>query len=176
MGSYFGGRTEVFNFTGLARYIMSIDINSSYPSSMLNYLPTKYKYTIHNPTNTQINNLLKNDNLYGLFKVYIKEDHNRLIPLFNDNKVINPWIKDLNVLVHEPEFKLLVEKNQTVKVTEIHVYEATNLLFCDYINKWSFEKSYNKQEFIKNEVLVSISKLLMNSTYGKFGEKMRVSK
>lgn len=176
MGAYFGGRTEVFNFTGLARYIKSIDINSSYPSSMLNYLPTKYKYTIYNPTSKQLKAVLTDNNLYGLFKVYIKDDSNRIIPLFNDNKVINPCIKDLNVLVHEPEFKLLYEKNKDIKISELHVYKATNLLFSDYINKWSFEKSYNKQEFIKNEVLVSISKLLMNSTYGKFGEKMRVSK
>ena len=176
MGSYYGGRTEVFNYTGLIKYIMSIDINSSYPGSMLNSLPTEYLHSIIKPSKHQLNNILKDKNQYGLFKVFVKSDKNRIIPLIHDKKIVNPHVKNLSVILHMPEFKLLYEKNKNIEVEEVHIYKATDKLFKSFINKWSFEKSYNKQKFIANEVMVSISKLLMNSTYGKFGEKMRVSK
>lgn len=173
--AYIGGHTEVFNKIGLTELIRSLDINSSYPSSMLQKLPKKFLYSRLNISIEEFQKLQKSKDKYTLSKVYIEYDDNFIVPVKNNNQIEYPVINTMTTWLHEPELNCLLKYNKNIKILETLVYDASSDIFTSYVTEWMFTKSFNKRKDIDNKLVVALSKLFANSCYGKLGEKTRVS-
>lgn len=161
--SYFGGMTLAFKT--FSKTLYHYDVNSSYPSSMLeSKMPVKfiterdfiqneeiipwymYKVNFSFPPNVIISNLPQRveDEV-----VYLKEGENRY-----------SWgIEIISAKGLGCEFN----------ITKVYEYEGKDI-FSDFIKYLYSERLKAKKE--KNTALVALYKLLMNSLYGKFGQKL----
>jgi hypothetical protein len=178
--AYYGGRTQVFRKIGQFKKYLSIDINSSYPSSMLKKIPYEYKssvdcqnYSIED-TYKAIDKYFESDNLYVIARIYIPYDNHRIIASKRNDMVCFDTLVNVTTVVHEPELRLLLERNKDIKILEVHIYHATDLIFKDFVDEFMFSKSYHKS-VTGDKISVTWSKLNANSLYGKFAEKELIS-
>lgn len=168
--SYYGGRNEAF-FIGSCQ-ASCYDINSMYPYAMVNsYFPNpKNLKNIHNITPEK---LQKNYLPYfeGCAKVKIKHYYNNygFLPLRKNGKLLFPvgnfsgWYN-----FNEIRFALQHKVIEIKKVFEVVYSEAMQSPFKEYA-----ETLYKKRQHEKNDLYREIYKLLMNSLYGKFAQKIK---
>lgn len=154
---YYGARTEVFNMKCNDGYYY--DVNSLYPYVMLvNDFPIgKIRK-------------LKNDMQYffAYITVEIPECYIPPLPYRHNFKIYFPvgkwegWYNSVDI-------KLCQSLGFKVKIHKGFGWENSDNIFYDYIQKYYGIK---KESQIRNQkALYEISKLMMNSLYGKFGEK-----
>lgn len=156
---YFGARNEIFEqkYTGHG-YIY--DINSMYPYIMLySYIPIGKPYLIK-----------KFSNKYpGIYYVDIEVPEEELLPyacVRYDNYLIFPsgrirtWLWDF-------EFKYC----QVKKIHYGYIFFRKEKVFERFISEY-----YEKRKIEKEEGLRAFYKLIMNSLYGKFGQRKDIKK
>lgn len=163
--AFFGGICEVYNrYSKKDLYIY--DINSSYPSSMLKPLPV-------GQPKLSSDTCLENYNCGFVFaKIETPKDEkgNYIelkyppLPYKTKTKVINPiglWSG-----MYSSELLKWVKNNYNYNINVLYGYkfDVSNKIFKDYINKY-----YNLKNNANNDVERDISKLMLNSLYGKFG-------
>ena len=164
--SYFGGRCECFKIGKLKRgKYYKLDINSMYPYVMKeNSYPLK-----HIKTGININPkvLLKAANKY----CYVAEcEIETNIPVYayrKDKKLIFP-IGRFTTYLTTPSLLYGIEHGHIKKVLKVACYTKANI-FHDFV-----EYFYNKRlEFRadKNPAFAYVCKLILNSLYGKFGQR-----
>lgn len=163
---YFGGRTEVFNFNEIFNGIY-LDVHSLYPSVMAKYNFANGKvYRIK----TKRNEINWESNVLA-YECQIKENQN--YPLYPNrlrNRVMF-YNGKKNVIITKPEYnhlkklgylgnKVIIQKVnwKYVQIDNPITFNLMNLLY-DY--RYSFDS---------NHPYYYITKILMNSGYGKFGE------
>lgn len=159
---YYGGRVEVFIRYGKNLYYY--DFNSLYP-----YVMSKFEYPISKPLKEKPEYALDYDTGYVLAKVKVKDCDIPPLPLKINDKLIFP-IGEFTSWFILPEFKYAIENEllEDYKIFELYVFESDRI-FDEFI-----KDLYNKRLEAKqkgNKALDLIYKLLMNSSYGKFGEK-----
>lgn len=163
---YFGGRTECF-FMGKvkAKKVYVLDINSMYPYVMKeNVFPHRLRYWSDH---------VKPDNLYRLLSrhccvVTVQLDTDE--PVYakkQKSKTIFPIGRFVTVL-NTGGFKYAYEHGHIVKVLKACLYEASPIFAKWVIEIYALRKTYMKQG---NKVMVFMIKRLLNSLYGKFGQK-----
>lgn len=163
--SYCGGRVECF-YIGERKnatfYI--IDVNSLYPYVMRNELyPNRYYKTIHNPTIKTLKTLLKNYSVIA--KVLIKT--NLSAYAVKRGRTIFP-LGQFWVSLTTPELKFAIDNNHILKIERTVIYQQ-EALFKTYVDKfYSLRQDFKSAGVEAYEV---ICKLLLNSLYGKFGQK-----
>ncbi len=163
--SYRGGRVECF-FIGEKNdenyYIL--DVNSLYPFVMRNELyPYRYFKTIHNITNKTLDSFLKDYSVIA--KVFIDTS----VPVYavKRERTIFP-IGKFWVSLTTPELKYALEHNHIAKIDRVILYHQAPL-FQTYVDKfYSLRQDFKSAGVKEYEV---ICKLLLNSLYGKFGQK-----
>jgi len=162
--AYKGGRSEAFYIGVLTPPAIGYDINSAYPHVMKKYnYPTRYHHKEKNISIERLNELMKEylviaDISFSIDKpcVGIKR-HKLIFPVGNIREVVTT-----------PEIKLITQYG---KIKNIHLalcYEHSPI-FSDYIDYF-----YNKRMAAKkegNNVMSSFYKYLLNSLYGKFGQR-----
>ena len=161
--SYFGGRTEVYQrgeFENLNYY----DINSLYPSVMLKNIPLPQSGRYNEKG--YINGIIK---YMGVTRVNITcpEDIDKpLLPKRLDGKLIFPTGTFEGVYTHAELNKALKLGYEINDIKEQMVYTKSKKLFKDYV-----ESLYKKRKEQKknNDPMEKVTKLLLNSLYGKFG-------
>lgn len=187
--SYFGGRTEIFKYgyLGESVYYM-VDVNSMYPYSMTQYpIPTRLVYYNENIELEDIPSRLKN--LYWIIDADIEtyenfipirtsKDENNIRYLHNpynleypqniNNNIIFP-IGRFRAIIHNQEIRELLRKGKIHRIHRISVYETT-LPFNSYVEFFFNLKARYKIE--NNLSWRYISKLFLNSLYGKFGQML----
>jgi hypothetical protein len=164
---YYGGRVEAF-FIGKKRdNIKYVDFNSLYPYVMKNFLYPNPFSSVYRGKSIDIEN--------GIVCCKVKVKTNTylpVLPLRYDKKLLFPvgeftgyWIiQELNTALNEGQ----------VEIKEIYwSYEYSEVidLFSDYVNYF-----YDKRIKSKNKADSYMYKVLMNSLYGKFAEKRRLTK
>jgi hypothetical protein len=175
---YKGGRTEVFKSKFMTNdqceRLYYFDINSSYPSSMVELMPFKYLSSmLWNKKVTKDNiDFITPYNLYKTTYKYVGNDPHyipnlllrcsktkEVISVKNDNKGSWHWGSELIEAVKNGN-ELLITKEER--------YEGKAIFkeFVDYFYAARLEAKNNK-----NAALVIFFKLLLNSLYGKFGQK-----
>lgn len=159
--AYYGGRTECFRL-GKFNNIYQLDINSAYP-----YVMTKFKY----PTKLRFYNrqsCLRNIKYYldNGFAVIAKVKVNTDKPYYpcRDKRLLFPTGQFTTYLTTN-ELKLAIEHNHIVDSYEYAVYEQ-DYIFVDYV-----KELYKLRQQANDNGTKMIYKLLLNSLYGKFGQK-----
>lgn len=157
------------------------DVNSLYPSRMMyEYLPTgqpepfqgKYKYDRHYPLYIQ--------RLECIFD--LKPDKIPSIQIKHHLSFMqNEYLKSSNgeivsLMLTNPDLELFFEQYdvQVISWCGGFKFHQAKGLFDDYINYWTDSKIQAKKD--GNQALYNISKLELNSLYGKFGSGLKGKK
>jgi len=176
--SYYGGMCVVYrkksenlnNFYGEKDNLYCYDINSCYPASMLKKMPYKFIDEIINCD--EINEYID----YYLYEIDYEYPDNQIIvnlPTRIDGEIV--YLKYGNKKWHwgnEINSSLSLGA-KILKIHKIRRYEGL------YIFKEYIEDIYNMRLEAKrnnNTCLVDFFKLLMNSLYGKLGQKLNLQK
>lgn len=168
--SYRGGRTECFYLGDLEneKYYI-VDVNSLYPFVMRdNPYPVKYKKITQKIVPYTLQKLLKDTAVVA--KVLIETDE----PAYavRRERTIFP-IGRFWVTLATPELKYALEHNHIVKIEQVVVYEQENI-FSSYVDRF-----YNLRQRFRdtdNSEYEELCKVMLNSLYGKFGQKAEVWK
>jgi hypothetical protein len=163
--SYKGGRCECHYIgdLGEGKYY-TLDVNSLYPYCMsVNKYPTKYIHLIHKPN---IKELIEAIDKYSIVaKLRIKT--NEPAYALKTERTIFP-IGEFDVTLCTPEIKYAIDNNHIIDIHDMVLYEQDDI-FSSYV-KYFYElrvkyKSANKDTY------QTLCKYLLNSLYGKFGQK-----
>ncbi|MEM2498373.1 MAG: DNA polymerase, partial [Candidatus Nezhaarchaeales archaeon] len=163
--AYRGGRNECFKlgeFKGENFY--KLDVNSMYPYVMLsNRFPVKLVKVEENPTLEGLKRAVKRFAVIADVEIEVSKP---VIGL-KLKKLIFP-LGRFRATLCSPELELVEKYGKIVRVFSYALYECKEI-FSDYVRYL-----YNEREEFKkqgNKVFELICKLLLNSLYGKFGQK-----
>lgn len=161
---YYGGRTEVF-IRGRIKKYNYLDVNSLYPSMMLNSFPNPNKWRFN-----KINNIYYINNFDGMARVdiFCPDMEYPLLPFRYEDKVIFPTGSFTGTYTNI-ELRKAVELGYTIKKVYENIYFKENCMpFINYV-----QDLYKKRKELKtnDNPMEVVVKLLLNSLYGKFGEK-----
>lgn len=164
--AYFGGRCECW-FIGkrTGKPIYYVDINSMYPYIMKkNRLPHKligFKYEI------SVEEALANAKKHCIVADCELETTQPIYPVRIKNKVVYP-VGKFETSLCTGSFVRAVKLGHVKRITLIARYVG-NYIFTDWVNEmYANRLKYNRA---KNKVYEELSKKLLNSLYGKFGQK-----
>lgn len=162
--AYYGGRCEAFK-RGMIENYNYYDFNSLYPSVMLNEFP--------NPNTLRVNHLnefgyIENFDGISLVEVHCPKNIFPLLPYRYDNKLLFPngtftgWFTNVELRkAHEIGYVIK-------KIYKTFYFKENCIPFYSYVKELYDERLRYKKE---NNPMESVIKLVMNSLYGKFGEK-----
>ena len=165
--SYYGGRTEMFRHGTLPKQnYYYYDFNSLYPSVMLdNLFSTKLRRHFRKGSIEQLKRMLKN---YGcIARVKVKVDK-PFYPKKLDTFTAFP-IGTFITTLSTPELKHALDNNCILQVYELSVYQQKEI-FTDFVKFFHLQKQQHRKE--KNEVWSQFDKFILNTLYGKFGQKV----
>jgi len=167
--SYLGGRCEAF-FIGKTNSFV-YDVNSMYPYCMLKDFPNpKFlrKIPYCDPKSFE-NHLLKNFEGCAKIKVFHKPNYFGFLPFKKDGKLLFPvgtfegyWN------FNEIRFALLHKMIILLKITNIVFSESMQSPFTGFVTG-----IYNKRKNSNNDIEKLTLKLILNSTYGKFAQRIK---
>jgi len=165
--SYVGGRTDCFRIGKYTGEFYYIDVNSMYPSVMRkNKYPIKLVGHYRNIDDREVNEWLKDDCMVVQCTVETDEP---IYPVVRDGRLIFP-VGRFDITLATPEFKYAWEHNHVVSIDTVTLYESAEL-FTDFI-----DTLYNLRLEAKHKgdaLNTHLYKILMNSLYGKFGQRGR---
>jgi DNA polymerase type B, organellar and viral len=164
--AYHGGRVEAtrIGFFNSDTYY-KIDINSMYPYvCSVNKYPVSLYHVYSNPSLKQLTDKLTN---YAVIADVLLNTTEPAYPLLYDNKLIYP-IGNFRTVLSTPELIHAMQHGYIQKVFKMSVYQRQNI-FEEYMKFfYNLRIKYRKTG---NETFDKIGKMLMNSLYGKFGQK-----
>lgn len=165
MKSYYGGRTECF-VRGEVFGANYYDINSMYPACMLEALPDPNScHTCHH------NNTDKIINFEGVSEVELiaPEQIIPLLPVRHDTKLLFPYGElPIGWYTHIELREALRLGYKIENVLTTHYYTKTGYYLKEYAEDMYKIRSKMKSD---GDPLEIVYKLLLNSLYGKFGQK-----
>lgn len=161
---YYGGRCEVLNMCSGKAFLY--DVKSMYPSVMVNNI-----FPMSTPERVNMKDAWDCKGKCGFMECKVETPKDMYIPLLpyrhpESNKLLFPLGKWTGVY----EFSLIekaLENGYKIKPYKTLVFDG-DYLFSDYV-----KTLYPYKENNKGNSLESISKLLLNGLYGKFGEKSK---
>ena len=163
--SYTGGRSEAFYIGKIKETVHCVDINSMYPYMMRAHLyPTEYDTVLINPDPDHIQELL---NYRLVIADCLMDTQENAYPVHHDNRLVFPFGQFRTVLT-TAELKHALDNNRVqgifAAVTYYHGYIFEK--WVDYF--WEKRQTAQKNGDTTGATLY---KLLMNSLYGKFGQR-----
>jgi hypothetical protein len=165
--SYHGGLVLVLGPYGFN--VNSYDICSSYPSQMTKPMPYKVK-EIKVIGQVYTSKMIKSISETSLYTVSdVKFHPNTYIPnitVSHLGRLITPLHNKETISIWGCELKLSLEMSATMFVHSEIKYE-THVLFREYVNYF-----YGLKATAKEKTRIAFYKLLLNSLYGKFGQRL----
>ena len=172
--SYRGGITDVFKIGQSQEQLFKLDINSMYSYTMKNReLPTKLVGWFHESKHSnselkKIYQISKNNN-YGII---IKAT----IELSKENAYILNKFKGKSLFVYgqfkislcTPEIEFVEQYGKIIKIHEISVYK-TERIFEQFVDFFYGKRIIAKEK--NNKIDDKFCKLMLNSQYGKWGQR-----
>lgn len=166
--SYYGGRVEVFIRRHSKESLYYYDINSLYPSVMINNKfpnPDKLRYS------KDLEKALRNNE--GCAKIKVKApDINYPVLPYRTNRLIFP-AGEFTGVWNFPEIRLAISKGY--KIIETFWVLSSSPMdspFDDYIDY--FMKKKIEYQRLGKKALVFLAKRMMNSLYGKFAQRIDI--
>lgn len=164
--AYYGGRTEAFKLGNLSgKNWVKIDVNSLYPyvMSVCKY-PVKYRGKI---VDTDRYSLLSLMDMYCVLAKVKCNINSPYLPKYDRKGVYFPT-GNIEGWFTGAELKHLLYNSIGLEVIEAHSYEQEDI-FSHVIA--SLMRTKVKAELENNEIDRTMSKLIMNSIYGKFAQR-----
>jgi len=164
--AYYGGRVECFEIGNIkGGPFVSLDINSMYPFVMnLFKYPIRYVDTLVYPDNDRVKEILTRR--LCVAEVQLDTDVSAYAKRHN-NKIIFPTGRFSTYLCSEG-LKFALSRGHVKNIKWLLIYEGGQI-FKDYVKYfYSLRLKYKKD---KNQIMTQITKDLLNSLYGKFGQK-----
>ena len=159
---YYGGRTEVFK-RGKISNMKMYDINSLYPSVMLNDFPNpnyaRHQYQPHK-------NILQFEGMSDVL-LTTHDNYYPYLPVRKE-KLLFPNGTIRGVYTHTALRKAIEQGYNVKKIYESLYYKKTFYPFKDYVTDLYDLRLKYKKEKSPMEIVV---KLLLNSLYGKFAQR-----
>jgi len=168
--SYRGGRTECFYLGELVDGPYNIlDVNSLYPSIMVdNPYPVKYEKILKESTPSELSALLENYSCISTVFVNTPEP----VYAVKQARTIFP-VGRFWVTLCTPELKYALENNHVLSVGRTVVYKQARI-FKRFINRvYALRQDFKTAG---NESYDVLCKYILNSLYGKFGQKADIWK
>ncbi len=165
--SYYGGRVECFNRNPQRRLITYLDINSMYP-----FVMRENEYPFQKLRKGQFLSLAEMAELLERRSVTATCYLNARASIYPKriNDVLCFPIGRFWTVLSTPEIKLALERNELEAVGDWVSY-AHAPLFADYVNDlYALRLNY---DLAGNAAFSTMVKLLLNSLYGKFGQRGR---
>mgnify|MGYP005814424067 CR=1 FL=1 len=163
---YMGARTEAFRIGDLSGTTWAkLDINSMYPFVMLSE-----DYPVKLVARTEDLPLGRLSDLLARYYVIARVDLDTDIPAYamrHEGKLIYP-IGRFETVLHHRELNYALERGHILAIKELAIYER-GPIFGDYINY--FYERKKAADISGDKVERQQAKLLMNSLYGKFGQR-----
>ena len=163
--AYKGGRCECFYIGELENgpyYIL--DVNSLYPFVMRNNAyPAKYEAIMHNVRLQECRSILETRAIVAKVRVNTDEP----IYAIRDKRTIFP-IGKFDATLCTPELKYAFEHNHIEKVYDVVVYEQGSI-FTSYVD--TLYRLRQRFKAANNHTYEQLCKYMLNSLYGKFGQK-----
>lgn len=164
--SYYGGRVECYVSHTLLHNIKAYDFNSLFPAVMRNPVPIKYVQTVKNPSIDFVKECMhRGFFVFADVTVNVPDMFIPPLPYRYKGKLIFPT-GYFRTCVAQPELEIALEMGVVKKVHEIEIYYAKEI-FKEFV-----EKYYTLRKIDKANTL--FYKLILNSLYGKFGQKFHV--
>lgn len=161
---FYGGRVEIYKMQG--KNLNYYDVNSLYPYIMQK---EKFPYGRHFMVKKE-KNMWKyfNKNLLGIIECDVNYPKNKicLLPYRKDKKLFFPYGK-FKGFYTTPEIKKGLLLGAKFKFKKAIFYSEKKELFFDFVKNFYEMKKNNK------DVKKFIAKLILNSSYGKFGQKRK---
>jgi len=164
--SYRGGRTEAFFIGRVKEGLYKLDVNSLYPSVMIsNDYPVKLVKYVKDGT---VSGLIRALNKYAVIaRVRIQIDKPAIG--VKKGKLIFP-VGVFNCVLTSPELEYVLKHGKILNVYEYAIYEKAPI-FTNYVSKlYGLREKYLSEG---NRVWAFLAKMLLNSLYGKFGQRVR---
>lgn len=167
--AYYGGRTEAFQTGTLLNYpempYTLYDVNSLYPSVMLNEFPNPNSMRHSRKNNDDLIMLYHGISDVELFCPYMKYP---LLPVRTKDKLLFPIGNFRGYYTHIELRKAKELGYKIKKVHETYYFKETCFPFKEFVNDLYKKRMEYKEQKSEMEI---ICKLLLNSLYGKFGQK-----
>ena len=165
--SYVGGRTECFKLGKYTGEFYYIDVNSMYPSVMLDNLYPNKLIGCYSIVESQ--DLKRWRNQYAVIcSVTLKTDQADY-PIVHDGKLVFP-IGTFKTTLAGPEFWRAYDSGHVAKIHQASVYEQAKL-FTGFVRYFYDQRLAAKK---RGDVVNTFNfKVLANSLYGKFGQRGR---
>jgi len=163
---YYGGRTECF-FIGQKRkgHYYMIDVNSMYPFVMRNNDYPVECMGYRSVISKEVYSRMKDNSLY-IADVDI-EVYEPCVPYRGKEKLLFP-VGNFRTVLCKPELDLVERHGRILKLHKVVFYRGEKI-FGDYVNTlYSMRLKFKKD---KNKVYENFVKILLNSLYGKFGQR-----
>jgi hypothetical protein len=169
--SYSGGRVETYRIGEFPKQnYYKLDVNSMYPYVMKEQLyPFEFVSYSENIPVSMLERLLRE--YYVIARVTINTD-NAAYAYKDTHKLIFP-IGKITLTLHQTELDYALARNEITDIHAIAVYNKGDI-FSDYVDYF-----YNlkiSSELSGNMVIRHQAKIMMNSLYGKFGQRNIISK
>lgn len=172
--SYKGGRTEVFkkefkSDDTLENRLNYYDINSAHPSGMTLNMPWEYLRTRKFDDKVIKESDIISYHLYSAKSKYVGKDIHIIPNLLIKTKESNIALKETEYAFHWGcELKEAIKNGFQITINEENIYS------CKDIFKSFAEYFYNERLAVKetNQALQLFYKSMLNSLYGKFGQKV----
>lgn len=166
--SYGGGRTECFQIGEISDKVVILDVNSMYPFVMREFrYPVRLMY--YYPLGVTVSKLERFLDRFCVIAYCQVETDEPVYMLRFGKKVIFP-VGSFPVVLTTPSLEYALEHGHIKNVYEVAVYESGHI-FKSYVDH--FYSLRNKYKNWGNLFYSTICKLLLNSLYGKFGQKAR---
>lgn len=163
--AYTGGRTEAFHIGKSPRHIFYVDVNSMYPAVMRNNkFPTKLVNFWRRSDLETVKEKIKEGYLICA-DVYINTDVNAYP--YKSKKLLFP-VGTYWTTLCTPELIHAIYHNHIIEIKNVCIYEA-DYIFTDFVQYFYRERLNAKAN--GDKVHDYLFKLMMNSLYGKFGQR-----
>ena len=167
--AYFGGRVECFRLGAMrGQPFYRLDVNAMYP-----YIMAKEKYpfrlrgVVETPSLDYLLTQLKTQAVIAQVRVKVDKP---CIPHRYNGRLCFP-IGEFDTTLPTPELKLAIKEGYFITAYQAAIYDQASL-FSSYVNYfYQLRLQYQQQG---NIAFAYLCKLMLNSLYGKFGQKLEV--
>ena len=163
--SYKGGRVECFRLGSYVGKFYYLDVNSMFPFVMKQYVYPYKLIKVVEPAS--LDGLLRALNSRYLVIADVKVKVDQPCVGVKAGKLLFP-IGEFYTTLTTPELKLVLQHGEILEVKRYVLYEAADLFSAYVTHLYELRKKFKSEG---NEVFSEICKLLLNSLYGKFGQK-----